>query len=171
MNALSVLHVYRTYFPDPPGGLQEAIRQIAVSTLPQGIISRIFVLSPNPVPMVLNRPEGEVVRSRSWAAPASCDLGGATAFLRYAELARCADVIHYHFPWPFADVLHLAVRPKVPAVMTYHSDVVRQSLLGAVYAPLRHRMLRSMSCIVATSPAYARTSLCCLIPAFGTGCE
>ena len=23
---LRVLHVYRTYFPDPPGGLQEAIR-------------------------------------------------------------------------------------------------------------------------------------------------
>jgi len=42
--------------------------------------------------------------------------------------------------------------------MTYHSDIVRQRWLGRAYAPLMRRMLRSMSAIVATSPAYAKTS-------------
>ena len=67
-------------------------------------------------------------------------------------------MIHYHFPWPFADLMHLVVRPKVPTVMTYHSDIVRQRWLGRVYAPLMHRMLGAMSAVVATSPAYARSS-------------
>ena len=42
--------------------------------------------------------------------------------------------------------------------MTYHSDVVRQKMLGLMYRPLMMRMLKSMSAIVATSPSYARTS-------------
>lgn len=155
---LSVLHVYRTYYPDPPGGVQEAIRQIALATARQGISSQIFALSPIPQPAEIDRPEAHVIRCQTWAAPASCDLGGAAAFFRFAALARQADIIHYHFPWPFADMLHRAVRPKGPTVMTYHSDIVRQRWLGRVYAPLMRRMLGEMSVLVATSPIYARTS-------------
>ncbi len=52
---MRVLHVYRTYFPDPPGGLQEAIRQIALATASAGVESRIFTLSPHPVPARIER--------------------------------------------------------------------------------------------------------------------
>jgi rhamnosyl/mannosyltransferase len=153
-----ILHIYRTYFPDPPGGLQEAIRQICLATRAAGFSNTVFALSSEPRPSRIDRPEGCVIRSRSWIAPASCDLGGVDAFRKFASLARQSDVIHYHFPWPFADLLHLAVHPKVPAVMTYHSDIVRQRWLGVAYYPLMRCMLSSMSAIVATSPAYAETS-------------
>ena len=154
----AVLHIYRTYFPDPPGGLQEAIRQIGLSTGIQGLSNTIFTLSSEPEPSVLHRPEGRVVRCRSWAAPASCDLGGLSAFTTFSKLARESDVLHYLFPWPFADVLHAVVKPDRPAVLTYISDVVRQRWLGAAYAPLMWRTLRQMRVIVANSPAYAKTS-------------
>lgn len=156
--SLRVLHVYRTYFPDPPGGLPEAIRQICLSTQAFGIENTVFTLSPTPEPAVLQRPEARLVRCRSWAAPASCDLGGPAAFARFRALAREADVIHYLFPWPFADVLHQLVRPRTPAVLTYISDIVRQKWLGAAYAPLMQRTLRSVGAIVANAPPYARTS-------------
>jgi len=78
--------------------------------------------------------------------------------MKYRELADWADVVHLHFPWPFADVLHLLGGTRKPAVMTYHSDIVRQKLLGTVYGPLMRRTLRSMSAVVATSPAYEQTS-------------
>ncbi|PTB21165.1 glycosyl transferase [Trinickia symbiotica] len=155
---MKVVHVYRTYFPDPPGGLQEAIRQIALSTRACGVEPRILTLSPNPVPTELELDEGRVVRARSWAAPASCDLGGLSALKRYRELADWADIVHFHFPWPFADLLHFFGRTKKPAVMTYHSDIVRQKSLGVVYSPMMKRTLGGMSAVVATSPAYARTS-------------
>ena len=153
-----VLHVYRTYFPDPPGGLQEAIRQLALSTRRFGVESTVFALSPNPNPADLSLPEGRVVRRRSWIAPASCDIGGFSAFSCFSHAVREADVLHYLFPWPFADVLHALIRPDRPSVLTYISDVVRQRWLGAAYAPLMWRTLRSMRVIVAYSPAYARTS-------------
>lgn len=154
----SILHVYRTYFPDPPGGLQEAIRQIAGSIGTHGLSNTIFTLSPRPEPRIILRPEARVVRRRSWAAPASCDLGGLSAFTKFAQLARESDVLHYLFPWPFADVLHAVVQPDRPAVLTYISDVVRQRWLGSLYAPLMWRTLRQMRVIVANSPAYVKTS-------------
>lgn len=155
---MKILHVYRTYFPDPPGGLQEAIRQICLASSSFGVESKIFTLSPQPIPQEINAPEGQVIRCRSWAAPASCDLGGIASVLRFHELSSWADVIHYHFPWPFADVLNLLVGRGKPSVMTYHSDIVRQRYLGLLYGPLMRRTMNSMSAVVATSPAYAKTS-------------
>ncbi|BDC39215.1 glycosyltransferase [Paraburkholderia terrae] len=155
---MKALHIYRTYFPDPPGGLQEAIRQISLATQACGVESRIFTLSPHPEPRELPAAEGRVIRSKSWAAPASCDLGGLDAFRQYRRLADWADVLHFHFPWPFGDVLRVLGGSDKPAVMTYHSDVVRQRYLGYVYGPLMRRMLSSMSAVVATSPAYAKSS-------------
>lgn len=155
---VKVLHVYRTYFPDPPGGLQEAIRQIGLATAPFGVESRIFTLSPQPSPEEIERPEGRVVRRRSWAAPASCDLGGWGAFATFHQMTSWADVVQYHFPWPFADLLHLSVRRGPPAVMTYHSDIVRQRALSLAYGPLMRHTLRGMAAVVATSPTYAQTS-------------
>jgi rhamnosyl/mannosyltransferase len=158
MRKLRVLHVYRTYFPDPPGGLQEAIRQIALATQPFGIESRIFALTPSDALANIERPEGLVIRCRSWAAPASCDLGGVYSFLRFSKAAEWADVINFHFPWPFADLLRLVIRPTSKSVLTYHSDIVRQRWLGKFYSPLMNYMLRSVDAVIATSPAYAATS-------------
>lgn len=99
-----------------------------------------------------------MVRRKSWGAPASCDIGGLSAISCFSRLAHEADVIHYLFPWPFADVLRSVVRPDRPEVLTYISDVVRQKSLGALYAPLMWRTLRGMKAIVANCPAYVRTS-------------
>lgn len=154
---MKVLHVYRTYFPDAPGGLQEAIRQIALSTKPE-VESRVFALSRHPSPKRLERPEATVIRAKSWGAPASCDLGLLDSVREFSAQVAWADIVHYHFPWPFADLLHFAVRPKKPCVMTYHSDVVQKGVLGRLYEPLMGRMLSSMDAVVATSPRYLETS-------------
>jgi rhamnosyl/mannosyltransferase len=154
----SVLHIYRTYFPDPQGGMQEAIRQLSLAAKTAGVSNPIFTLSPRPQPAVIERPEGRVVRSRSWAAPASCDLGGIDALVQFRSLARQSDVLHFLYPWPYADLMQALTGVKTPAVLTYVSDVVRQRWLGRAYAPLMWRTLRNMRAIVANCPAYAQTS-------------
>lgn len=155
---MRVLHIYRTYFPDPPGGLHEAMRQIALATRSYDVEARVFALSPTPEPKQLEHSGIAVTRARSWAAPASCDLGGPDALRQFAAASDWADVIHFHFPWPFADVMDLLVRPAKAKVMTYHSDVVRQRFLGALYRPLMLRTLKQMDRVVATSSPYAKTS-------------
>lgn len=155
---MKVLHVYRTYYPDPPGGLQEAIRQICLTTKPYGVENTIYALSPRPEPNTIRRDEATVVRARSWLAPASCDIGGFGAVSTFRSLVQQADVVHYLFPWPFADVLHHAFGKDKPSVLTYISDVVRQRSLNAVYSPLMWQTLKSMRAIVFNAPSYANSS-------------
>lgn len=155
---MKVLNVYRNYYPDPPGGLQEAIRQVCLSTHKEGVKNTIFTLSKNPTPKILHRPEGTVVRERSWIEPASCDIGGFNAFKTFSALHQETDLTHYFFPWPFLDLLHAHSRQNRPTVLTYVSDVVRQRLLGSAYKPLMWKTLKSMDVIVANCPAYVETS-------------
>lgn len=138
--------------------MQEAIRQLCLATKAEGVSNTIFTLSPKPHPAEIIRPEGLVVRSRSWAAPASCDLGGVDALLRFRNTSLQSDVLHFLYPWPYADLMYRLTATKTPAVLTYVSDVVRQRWLGKAYAPMMWSTLRSMRAIVANCPAYVRTS-------------
>ena len=67
-------------------------------------------------------------------------------------------MIHYHFPWPFADLLHFVTRVNKPTVLTYHSDIVKQKHLLKLYQPLMNKFLGSVDRIVATSPNYLKSS-------------
>ena len=81
-----------------------------------------------------------------------------SAFLRFRQLAKEADIIHYHFPYPFADLLHFITRVDKPTVLTYHSDIVKQKYLLKLYQPLMNKFLGSVDRIVATSPNYLKSS-------------
>lgn len=155
---MNILNIYKTYFPDPPGGLQEAIRQICLTTSRVGIQNTIFTLTPNLAQKIIEFPEATVVREKSFWAPASCDISGPASLKTYAELTRRADVIHFFYPWPYADLLNLLVPSKKPKVLTYISDVVQQKFLNKLYAPLMWHTLHQMDVIVANCEAYAQTS-------------
>jgi glycosyltransferase involved in cell wall biosynthesis len=152
-----ILHVYRTYFPDSQGGLEEVIRQICLNTKPLGADSRVMSLSSNPSRSILRREEGRVYRPKMNFEVASCGIS-LSAFAYFKRLVSWADVVHYHYPWPFADLLHFGARVRKPTVLTYHSDIVRQKFLGKLYAPLRKRFLSSVDQIICTSPNYFATS-------------
>ncbi|MCB1701798.1 MAG: glycosyltransferase [Pseudomonadales bacterium] len=154
---MKVLHAYRTYFPDSQGGLEEVIRQICLSVGNHGVTSRVFTLSNEPFPRTLPRVEADVVRVRKTFEVASCGFA-LTGMRRFAKEVEWADIVHYHYPWPFSDLMYLLVGRHRPAILTYHSDIVRQRFLLSVYRPLMSRYLDAMDMIVATSPNYFATS-------------
>jgi glycosyltransferase involved in cell wall biosynthesis len=154
---MKVLHVYRTYFPDTQGGLEEVIRQICLNTQENGVTSRVFTLSDEPYPRRLPRVEAEVVRVRKTFEIASCGFA-LTGIPQFAKEVEWADLVHYHYPWPFSDLMYLAAGRSKPAVLTYHSDIIRQQFLLSIYRPLMGRYLRAMDRIIATSPNYFATS-------------
>ena len=159
MKKQRVLHLYRTYFPETQGGLQESIRQLCLATQPLDVDNTVFSLALDPVPPFMQLPEGQLVRARSWLEVASCDIGGWAALRRCREAADQCDLIQIHFPWPFADALLPFIRRRrQPVLVTYVSDIVRQKGLGLLYSPLRRYLLGAASRIVASSPNYAATS-------------
>jgi rhamnosyl/mannosyltransferase len=155
-----VLHLYRTYFPETQGGLQESIRQLCLATKPLNVDNVIFALARNPVPAHMMLPEAQLVRARSWVELASCDFGALAALRRCRAAADQCDIIQVHYPWPFADMLLPFIRRRdQPVLVTYVSDIVRQNKLGQLYAPLRRHLLGTAARVVASSPNYAQSSV------------
>ncbi len=154
---MRVLHFYKTSFPDTMGGVEQVINQIARAASKIGVKTDVLSLTPDRVARTVEIDGYLAHRARMDFQIASTGFS-ASVFLRFSQLAKQADVIHYHFPWPFMDVVHFATRVKKPTVVTYHSDIIRQKHLLKLYRPLQQRFLASMDRIVATSPNYLATS-------------
>lgn len=155
---MRILHFFKTYVPDNFGGIERVIWQIAEGCAAQGIRSDVLSLS------AAKQAENPTVVGHHFAHKAHLDLYVASTglsisgFRAFANLARQADIVHYHFPWPYMDLAHLLVRHGKPTVVTYHSDIVRQKLLLQFYKPLMHSFLNRVDRIVATSPNYVESS-------------
>ncbi|MBR9886052.1 MAG: glycosyltransferase [Oceanospirillales bacterium] len=154
---MKVLQLYRTYFPESQGGLEESIRQICLATGALGVEQRILTLARVSEPDVVPMPEGDVFRVPLQLEPASCSIG-MSLIRAYREQTRWADVVHLHYPWPFADLVHVLSGTSTPVVLTYHSDIIRQRTLEKLYAPLRSVFFNRVSRFVATSPNYVESS-------------
>ena len=154
---MRVLHFYKTYYPDSVGGIEQVIRQMCVGTGRLGVTNTVLSLSreKNLVPIAF---EGHTVHRVPLDFEFASNACSVASLGALARLAKEADVVHYHFPWPFMDLAHFIARVKKPTVVTYHSDIVRQKKLLRLYQPLKQRFLRSVDAIVATSPNYMESS-------------
>lgn len=154
---MRILHFYKTFFPDSTGGIEETIRQLARGGARHGIHAEVLSLTRERNAPVIKEDGYSVHRVHRDFEIASTGFS-LSVFRRFAELARQADIVHYHFPWPLMDAVHFATRIGKPTILTYHSDIVRQKRLLALYRPLMNRFLDSVDVIVATSPNYLATS-------------
>lgn len=155
--SLRVLHIYKTYYPDTLGGVEQVVCQLATALQPLGVESRVLTLSANPRPARIDRPEGQVVRCLTTLEVASNPVSW-EALRDFREHCAWADVVHYQFPWPFADLMHVLRGPGRPSVVSYQSDIVRQKRWMTAYRPLMDRFLSQVDRVVATSPRYLETS-------------
>ena len=154
---MRVLHFYKTYYPDSVGGVEQVIRQMCVGTGRLGVVNEVLTLTRDKDNFDFEFEGHQVHRVQQDFEIASNNV----SFAAIGELRRRAaqaDVVHYHFPWPFMDAAHFLAGIDKPSLVTYHSDIVRQKVLLRLYAPLKHRFLKSVDTIVATSPNYMASS-------------
>lgn len=154
---MKILHFYKSSYPESIGGVEQVIHQIAKGTAEQGCDVDVLSLGPvdSLVPLEFDGYRVHHCRTNFVIASTPFSL---SALKRFRELAGTADLIHYHFPYPFADLLHFATQISKPSLLTYHSDIVRQTHLLKLYRPLKKMFLDSVGHIVATSPNYAESS-------------
>jgi rhamnosyl/mannosyltransferase len=152
---MRVLHFFKTYWPDTFGGIERTIHALAEGSGRYGITSDVLSLSKVPR-------DAEFGSHMAYKATLDAEFASTgfsrDVFGRFRELSAAADVVHYHFPWPWMDVVHSLVRHGKPTVVTYHSDIVKQKTLLRLYRPLMNRFLGSVDHIVATSPNYLASS-------------
>lgn len=154
---MKVLHLYKTYLPDTIGGVEQVISQMALSSDSLGIKTEILTLSSKLIERTIKIDNYYVHRCRSNFTISSTPFS-VSAFLRFKQLTIEADIINYHFPYPFSDLLHFITRVNKPTVLTYHSDIIKQKFLFKLYQPLMNKFLDSVDHIVAASPNYLNSS-------------
>ncbi len=154
---MKVLHFYKTYYPETVGGIEKVIYEIAQGVVKYGVETSVMTLSPSGRDEIVQIDDHLVYRCKINFELSSTPFSF-KAFSMFRKLSTDADIIHYHFPYPFADLIHLTTRIKKPSVVTYHSDIIKQKNLVKLYRPLKRWFLTNVDKIVATSPNYLKSS-------------
>lgn len=69
-----------------------------------------------------------------------------------------ADIVHLHFPNPAGILAYLAAGANGRLVVTYHSDIIRQKIMGRGFQPILERFLGRAAAIIVTSNEYIESS-------------
>jgi len=163
-----VLHVFKSSHQQSMGGVENAIRQMVYASSMLGMENTILCIGRKNRP-ANNNGESETpvdanrdCRASIIACRASLSYDSIAfsrlMFGRFKALVREHDLVHYHFPFPQQDLMHLLIKPGIPSVLTYHSDIVRQRFLYKFYRPLLTTFLSRVDAIVATSGNYLDSS-------------
>jgi len=150
---LQVLHVGK-YYPPYMGGIESHLETLCEALRPDVEVSVLVANSESfdTEELVGGIPVTRVGTKLKVGTAPLCP--GMVSRLR----ASTADIIHVHLPNPTAVLAYLASGHKGPLVVTYHSDTVKQALLGAMFEPILNRFLRQSTAIIVSSPNYLRTS-------------
>lgn len=147
----TVLHVSKYYYPEV-GGLEQVVQTLAEGLNGPSYETRVLASTP--------RGRGSVEQTNGVAVRKAATLGEVLSVpispLLPIELASAggdADILHFHLPHPGAVASQLTLGPTRPKiVVTYHSDIVKQSTALKLYRPFLHRFLKQADHIMPTSP-------------------
>ena len=153
---LKILHVCKQFDPVLNGGLETSTLHMVTQGRKFGLQHRIFSLT-RASPGMMTEYGISVFRHRQIANPFSCPVS-VTAPRHFAALAGWADIIHYHYPWPFADLLYFLHGRHKPSVLTCHADITRNFMLKVGYQQFRNLFFDAVDAIIATSPRFFETS-------------
>lgn len=139
------------HYPPHLGGIEHHVRDLAEALAARGHAVRAIVANEAPTSVVETVGGVEVVRlGRAFNVSSAPVAFGMARALR-GEADR-AELLHLHSPYPWGELEWLRAAPKLPSALTYHSDIVRQRVLLAGYAPFLRRVLARVGRIIVSSP-------------------
>jgi rhamnosyl/mannosyltransferase len=146
------------FYPPVKGGIESTVRELTEGLNAVGVPTDVLCAHTRWRGADETWPAGyRVTRAGSCGTMLSTSI--APAMLGAARrLMPRHDVLHVHMPDPMAALALLAVRPRAPVVLHWHSDVVRQRIALHAYEPLQRWVLARADAIVATSEVYAEAS-------------
>jgi rhamnosyl/mannosyltransferase len=153
---MKVLHVFKTYYPDTHGGTEQFIHQLTKATANMGVDNTVFTLSSKAKGFTFIK--GIRVFQALKTAETFNMPWSISGFFDFRKIARQHDLIHFHHPWPFADLMYLFFLRGKPAIVTYHLDLVRSKPILIIYSILKKLFFKYLQTIVVTSDAYGKSS-------------
>jgi rhamnosyl/mannosyltransferase len=146
---VKILHIYKDYHPIL-GGIENHLKLLAEGQAARGHDVTALVTNPDGLRSTAIMENGvRVVRAGRLATVASTPLSVA---LPWRLLRERPDVVHLHFPYPVGETAQFLLGRGRATVLTYHSDVVKQTTILKFYRPVMERVLRKADTIIVGSP-------------------
>ncbi len=153
---MRVLHLYKDYAP-VFGGIENHIRVLCQGLLAAGVDARVLVTNTGRRTVRETIDGVPVTKTGRQANLSSAPLS--LGFLPEVwKQEKGADIAHAHAPYPPGELAHLFLGRASRFVMTYHSDIVKQRILGALYAPLLRLILKRADLIAVSNPVSIQSS-------------
>jgi glycosyltransferase involved in cell wall biosynthesis len=150
-----ILQIFKYYHPNV-GGVEKVARDIA-----EGLRGKIDtkILASHENTRTIREPVNgiDVTRAGRLATYFSVPLAPRFPFLM-RSLASDRDILHFHLPYPLADVSYLLARPHGRVVVWWHSEIVRPEQLTRLYRPLLRRFLGKVDRIIVAAPQLVERS-------------
>lgn len=151
---LKILEVNK-FYPPHVGGIEKMVQDLVKGFVGRGIQVRVLTCQPRRAPRRIMRRDGALVvyaasMGTIMSMPVSLDF-----FFLFLRLARWAEVVHWHEPFPLASLASLLCPIRGLSLVTWHSDIIRQRLLRPLVCFLQSLALRRADLIAPTSSRLA----------------
>jgi rhamnosyl/mannosyltransferase len=149
------MFINKYYWPPHLGGVEHHLSMLASGLAARPDTTAGAIVANESKATLREQVDGvSVLRvGRSFAYASTPVAPGMPAVIRAAAGApQRPDVFHLMFPYPWGEASWLMAGSPGPAVLTYHSDIVRQRVLGAAYRPILRRVLERVDRIIVGSP-------------------
>ncbi len=165
---LRILEVNKFYAPHT-GGIETLVQQRAEAFAKrQDTQVRVLVCQEKGEGCTETLNGVEITRAGSLGTYFSCPLS--FSFLRkFRKMAKEADVIEIHTPFPLGDLACLLSGFKGRVVIAWHSDVVKQKKLLWFYKPILRRFLKRADAIIVATKGHIEGSQ--FLPEFREKCR
>lgn len=153
LNQRRVLHIGK-YYPPHVGGMETHVRSLC-KELRRDIEVEVIVANDN-----RNTIEETIEGVKVTRVGTLLNFAAAPVCLGMVRKIRetDADIVHLHLPNPTAILAYIVSRHSGRLIVTYHSDIIRQKLLGAAFWPFLRHILKKAQVIIVGSPNYIETS-------------
>ena len=153
---IKVLQVYKTALPITFGGVESVIDSLCRGNQHE-VVNQVFCLNDNPSNSKITF-NGYIIHQAKEDFYFASTGFSVSAFRMFQKIVDDFDIVHYHFPNPFGDILHFLCKVNKPFVVTYHSDIIKYKVLYYMYKPFMISFLNKAKHIVCTSSNYMESS-------------
>ncbi len=142
------------YYPPVRGGIEMVVQDLCRGLAPHHEVTAL-VFSTSRRTVTERRDGVRLIRVGTWGRVLSTEIS--PSFISWIRRLP-VDLVHVHMPNPVGEVGVLLAAGHARVVLTYHSDVVRQRWMMAVYGPVLRGILRRADRIIVSSRRYMETS-------------
>ena len=153
--SMKILHVYKTYFPQTYGGVEQVIHSICNYQKEKNIISDILICSNKNDTYTFDGIDVISMKIHFVISNNSLSLEMINKFL---DIQKKYDIIHFHYPYMMNEFLYYLQKINKPYIITYHSDVCRSKLISTLYKFFSYQFLKNAKKVIFTSPNYVDLS-------------